>query len=150
MRNFGFIERWISRVMRCVTTVTYFTLVNGQPSLVITPTRGLRQGDFISSYLYLLCVEGLSKLLHEAKNAKLIRVVRVARGCHSISHLFFASDSLVFCRVNITEWVALQSLLDLYEKALSQGINKQKMIFFSANTKSTLRNHLLNLAGISL
>lgn len=71
--------------------------------------------------------------------------------CPSISHIFFADNSLIFCRANTIEWVAVQSILDLYEKASGQGINKQKIkIFFSATTNRNLRNHLLDLAGVSL
>lgn len=73
MWKFRFNEMWISRVMRYVTTVTYSTLFNCQLGPIIKPTRGLCQGDLISHYLYLLCAEGPSQLLHEAEKAKLIR-----------------------------------------------------------------------------
>lgn len=51
-----------------------------------------------------------------------------------LSHLFFADDSLLFCRANIMEWGSIQQLLKVYENASGQKINKEKTsIFFSRN-----------------
>ena len=51
--------------MRCVCTITYSVPINGKPRGHIIPSRGLRQGDPLSSYLFLLCAEGLSSLLRQ-------------------------------------------------------------------------------------
>ncbi|GLT77195.1 hypothetical protein SLA2020_488040 [Shorea laevis] len=67
MRKMGFAEGWISLIMQCVRTVSYSVLVNGSPQGCITPTRGLRQGDPLSPYLFLLCAEGLSSLIRKAE-----------------------------------------------------------------------------------
>lgn len=75
--------------------------------------------------------------------------VKVARWSPSINHLFFVDDSLVFYGANTTEWKVIKRLLDIYEKVLGQGINKQKWgIFVSSNTNWTIRNHLLDLAWV--
>jgi hypothetical protein len=62
----GFAPRWINLILMCVTTVRYSVLVNGTPCGYICPQRGLRQGDPISPYLFLLCAEGLNALLKKA------------------------------------------------------------------------------------
>jgi hypothetical protein len=67
MKKMGFSEDWIKIVMRCVTKVQYAVKVNGELSQPFVPTWGLRQGDPISPYLFLLCAEGLSCLLKKRK-----------------------------------------------------------------------------------
>lgn len=69
MQKLGFDDLWIYKIKTCVTTVSYSTLVNGKPGLIIKPSKSIQQGNTISSYLYLNCVEGLSMLLNAAKNS---------------------------------------------------------------------------------
>ena len=74
MRKLGFHEKWINIVMRCVFSVKYAIRINGQPCGQIQPSRGLRQGDPLSPYLFIICTEGLSTLLHCAANEKPLKV----------------------------------------------------------------------------
>jgi hypothetical protein len=71
-------------------------LVNGQPYGKITPTWGLRQGDPLSPYLFLIVVEGLSSLIAKAEVDKRIIGVSIAAGGFRLSPLFFEDDSLLF------------------------------------------------------
>lgn len=96
MRRLGFNEVWISRVMICVTTISYLILVNDQPCPTFTLTRGLYQRDPISPYLYLIYMEALSSLLNEAKLFTKIKGVIVAKISPSINHLFFSEDIIIF------------------------------------------------------
>ncbi|XP_042974644.1 uncharacterized protein LOC122306276 [Carya illinoinensis] len=113
-----------------------------------SPSRGIRQGDPLSPYLFILVVEVLSSLLNHAEASKVIHGFPICRWKLSINHLFFTNDSLLFCRANAREWSSIHLLLNLYEEASGQKLNKTKTyIFFSLNTKSATKEYILSLAG---
>ena len=66
MRKMGFSETWITWIMRCITSVKYKVLMNGEPRGNIVPGRGLRQGDHLSPFIFILCTEALVSLLNHA------------------------------------------------------------------------------------
>jgi hypothetical protein len=101
MRRMGFTTRWVDLIMMCVTYVKYFVLVNGNQSGLITPSRGLRQGDPISLYLFIICVEALSALVVKANvDGDLLGVLTSKYGPR-ISHLFFFLQMIVYCFVGV-------------------------------------------------
>ena len=75
--------------MRCVSTAFFSILLNGQLSRKFLPSRGLRQGDPLSPFLFILCAEGLSTLLRDAEAKKEIHGVKIGKKVVPISHLFF-------------------------------------------------------------
>ena len=89
MEKMGFHEKWIELIMHCITSVSYSILVNGVAYGSITPTRGLRQGDPISPYIFLLCADAFSSLINNAALNQKISRVSICRGCPKITHLFF-------------------------------------------------------------
>ncbi|OMO67876.1 reverse transcriptase [Corchorus capsularis] len=149
MRGMGFSERWIFRVMTCVRTVTYSVSVNGNHSGRIIPTRGIHQGDPLSPYLFLLCMEGFTSLLQRAENNGLIQGVAVARHAPRISHLFFADDSLLFIRAQSSDCTTIIDVLHKFELASGQQINIEKSsVFFSSNTPENTRSSIMELLGV--
>jgi len=98
--------------MECITSVSYSLLVNDEPSSLICPTRGIRQGDPLSPYIFILCIEALSKaLLKESMETKTGIGIKLSPGSERIPCLLFADDSL-FCKVETTTSNRLKSLLD--------------------------------------
>jgi hypothetical protein len=93
MRRLGFSDMWIQLIMECVTTVLYRVKVNGEHSTSFVPQRGLRQGDPLSPYLFLLCAEAFSALLKKGERDGLLARVKIYQNAPSISHLLFADDS---------------------------------------------------------
>lgn len=96
--SMGYPAKMVQLIMRCISMVSYQILINGQPSSSFKPERGLRQGDPLSPYIFILCVDVLSGLLHKAASSKEIHGIKVARSAPQLSHLFFADDSLLFSR----------------------------------------------------
>ena len=70
MLRLGFRQEWVNFIIQCVTTVEYIVRINAEESESFKPTRGLRQGDPLSPYLFLLCTEGLNALLTHAEETK--------------------------------------------------------------------------------
>lgn len=103
MKQMGFDAKWIAFIMECITTVSYFILINGKPSDIINPFRGLRQGDLLSPYLFLICSEVRHGLLQKSAEAGHIRGVFICKKGPRLTHLFFADDSLVFCGATLAE-----------------------------------------------
>jgi hypothetical protein len=135
MVRMGFERRWINLMMMCVRTTSYSVLLNRKPIGYIKPSRGIREGDPLSPYLFLLCAEGLSALLRKAERDRKISGVSVCRGGPKISHLLFFDDSLLFCCVSSAKCHRLMKVLAMYERASGQMVNKEKTaLFFSKNT----------------
>lgn len=98
-------------VMRCVLSVSYVVRINGRPCGEIHPMRGLREGDPLSPYLFLICVKGLSALLHKSVQRKSLKGVAALGGGPRVSHLFFTDDSLIFGRATMEECAEIQRVL---------------------------------------
>ena len=149
MVRLGFPKLWIERVMRCVSTPSFSECVNGKEYGTILPTRGLRQGDPLSPYLFLLCAEGFSALLAKSKEKGRIKGVAVCRNAPCISHLLFADDSLLFCQVSLEEVQCVTDILQLYAESSGQCINFEKSsIYFSSNTGGGQRDMIKSMLGV--
>lgn len=77
MEKLGFSQRWINLIMQCISSVLYLVLINEEAHGTTTPTRGLRQGNPLSPYLFLICVEGHSTLIHEAAQSQLLNGISI-------------------------------------------------------------------------
>lgn len=79
LRSIGFRMKWIRRMRFCISIVRFSVLINGSPEGFFSASRGLRQGDPLSSFLFLLVMEGLNDMLKTAHNNEWIRRFNVAK-----------------------------------------------------------------------
>jgi len=115
--------------------------VNGEHTEQIVPERGLRQGDPLSPYLFLICAEAFSCLLNAAEARGELTGVKICRGAPSINHLLFADDSLLLFQINDQSAGHLQNVLSLYENCSGQLVNKDKSsVMFSKNTSEEIKS----------
>lgn len=114
---------FIRVVMQCVSTVSY---VNGSPSPLFTPTCGLRQGDPLSPYLFVLCTEALSRNLQQAESQRFFSGIKIGRRTQAISHLFFADDCNVYFNCELQACSNIKKIFGDYVAASGQVINFNK------------------------
>jgi len=109
-----------------VGSVSFSVLINGRPYGRFNAERGLRQGDPLSPYLFILCSDVLSSLLDHAQQEKRIQGIRISNGGPAITHLLFADDLLFFLKANQENSQELLKIFKEYGDASGQMINLEK------------------------
>ena len=149
LRKMNFPEVWVLWIMQCITTVSYSILVNGEPSKVFHPSVGLRQGDPLSSYIFILCMEVLSRNLSKLQATKELNGLKIARNAPKISHLFFAVDALFFFKANPKNCWAIKNILATFCEKSGEMMNFEKShVIFSPNTPPKFRKILRKPLGV--
>ncbi|GMI66103.1 hypothetical protein HRI_000279600 [Hibiscus trionum] len=147
----GFSKQWIDLVLKCVSSVSYRIVLNNVPGEIFKPSRGLRQGDPLSPYLFLFCAEGLSALIKAARLRNEFKGVKVGRSGVTLTHLFFADDNILFGDTLSAGILTLKNLLYVYEKASGQNINFEKsLVYFSSNVPSSTRRQIGEFFGVRI
>ncbi|WMV44670.1 hypothetical protein MTR67_038055 [Solanum verrucosum] len=148
LRRMGFGNTWIKWMRFCITTVKFSVLINGSPTGFFSSEKGLRQGDPLSPFLFILAMEGLSDMLKSAQVNNRIRGFTVNEGNSlgvSISHLQYADDTLVFCEAEKEQLKHLRVIFILFEAVSRLHINWEKSFIYPVNEVpeiSTLTNIL--------
>ena len=150
MRKMGFCSRWVNLIMVCVRTISYSKLINGEPKGIIHPSWGLRQGDPLSPFLFLLCIEGLHGIIKKATRMGEINGFSLCKRGPKLTHLFFfADDNLIFCRANSKKYNNVLKLLSEYESISGQQINKEKTtMFLTKSTPDGIRQDIKRILGV--
>jgi hypothetical protein len=139
--SMGFPSNLVQTIMKCVNIVSFSILVNGQPSPYFKPHRGIRQGDPLSPYLFILCADVFSGLITNAQNQFLIHGISIAQNAPKVSHLFFADDSIIFCQAKKEEANHLKVIFEEYQRISGQLINMAKSeMTFSPKLHHGIRN----------
>ncbi|KAL5563016.1 hypothetical protein UlMin_032763 [Ulmus minor] len=121
-------------------------MINGSVFQSFWPARGLRQGDPLSPYLFILCMEILSRLINSKVDNLLIQGFNSARGLPSLQHLFFADDIFLFGKATTFEATQFRSCLDTFCSWSGQSFNSHKSnILFSHNTKRDLEEQITGI-----
>ena len=80
MEKMGFAKKWVDLIMLCISFVSYSVIINDEACGNVIPSRGIRQGDPLSPYLFLLCAKGFSVLIHKAAHDNQISGISIGRG----------------------------------------------------------------------
>lgn len=151
LRDVGLPNSMVDVIMKCVSSASFQLLWNGDCTETIGQTRGLRQGDPLSPYLFVLCLERLSQRIQQEVNKRTWRPLRASRSGTSISHIFFADDLMLFAESSVEQLdIIKQCLLD-FSKASGQRISFEKSsIVFSPNVSSEEQSRISRASGIPI
>ncbi|XP_074300229.1 uncharacterized protein LOC141631461 [Silene latifolia] len=146
LHYFGFPQSWSNLIWECISTVTYSIMINGEPSPSFHPSCGLRQGDPLSPYLFIMCMEVLSRHFQKAESQKQLVGLKISRYAPPLSHLFYADDAFICCKAIPASFETIRDIFLDFEKASGQMVNLQKsFIKFSPNSPEDFKSHMTSI-----
>ncbi|GAU43110.1 hypothetical protein TSUD_373050 [Trifolium subterraneum] len=133
----GFCEKWIGWTRGCVFAGNLSVLVNGSPTPEINIQRGLKQGDPLAPFLFLLVVEGFSGVMRRAVELNLFKGFNIGRGLVEISHLQYADDTLCIGEASVENLWSLKAILRGFEMVSGLKVNFWKSGLMGINVSPT-------------
>jgi len=135
LHKMGFHNKWVMWIRGCLESATVSVLVNGSPTEEFKPTRGLRQGDPLAPFLFIVVAEGLAGLVRQANRANLLSGVKFGREEVDLSILQFADDTLFLCEESHSNVVTVKAILRGFELASGLKINFHKSKIAGVNVE---------------
>ena len=122
---------FVKIVMICITSTQYSLLVNGSPSDIFHPKRGLRQGDPLSPLLFVIGMEYLSRLLIRLGEEASFKFHPKCRKL-KLNHLCFMDDLMLFCKGDLCSVKLLCQSLDIFAQSAGLQANLNKSVVYIA------------------
>ncbi|VVA18748.1 PREDICTED: reverse mRNAase [Prunus dulcis] len=146
----GFRDHWVRLIMACVSSVSFSVLINGKPGPTFRPSRGLRQGDPLSPYLFLLVSDVFSKNLSKCISGGWIKGIKMAQRSPVLSTTsFLQMTPFFFLRADVTNCRRFMHLLNRYCAASGQLVNHEKScLYFSSNTPAELKTTIGSILAV--
>ncbi|TYK21642.1 LINE-1 retrotransposable element ORF2 protein [Cucumis melo var. makuwa] len=119
----GYPFRWRKWIRACISSVQYSIIINGRPRGKIQPSRGIRQGDPISPFIFVLAMDYISRLLNSV--GEKIKGMKM-EGNINLTHLLFADDILLFVEDDEHSIQNLKNIINLFQLASGLSINLNK------------------------
>jgi hypothetical protein len=126
LEAFGFTQHWISWIISLVSTTSYSLLINGAPAKPFWPTRGIRRGDPLSPFLFILMMEGLSQSIKNATTTREITCLKPFKNFPTSTHQQFVDDTLLHGIPTVKEAKTFKRILEEFGEASGSEINHSK------------------------
>lgn len=143
MHRLGFSRCWVKWVFSCISSTHFLVLVNGSPSGFFASSRGLRQGDPLSPFLFILLAEALSRAISNATSSGLWSSIRIDGLLPPQSHFLFADDTLLFGVASLREARVIKKIIYDYASFSGQSVNNHKSKVFFVNASPLVRDRLI-------
>eukprot|EP00253_Pinus_taeda_P014858 PITA_14858 len=114
---FGFDHNWVRRIMALVTSFSFSILVNGSPSKIFIPSRGLRQGDPLSPFLFILMMERLGRSIKHAKSMGKIKGLQLTENGEALTYEQFVDDTMLQGIPTVKEATVYKQILNDFARA---------------------------------
>ncbi|XP_071694324.1 uncharacterized protein [Rutidosis leptorrhynchoides] len=129
MRRMGFGDRWRKWILACLKSASISELINDSPTQEFNIERGVRQGDALSPFLFIIAAEGLNLLTKKAIGVGLYKGVEIGSEKVVVSHLQYANDTIFFGEWNRQNFCNLMKLLKCFEKVSGLDVEKLGITF---------------------
>jgi hypothetical protein len=150
LAKLGFSSTWVSWISTCISTPSFSILLNGSPLGFISPGRGLRQGDPLSPFHFILGSKVFSRLMFKEETNGSLQGLQIVRNCTTIHHLLFADDLIIFGKATVTVVASIKACLDKYCRWSRQLVNASKSsIRFSENTNPSIIDSISSIINYS-
>ena len=136
-------------IMSCIATTSISVLVNGGALQSFEPSRGIRQGDPLSPYIFILCMEYLGHLIKQKCVDGVWTPLKASKNNVGILHLLFVDDILLFGKVDPAAYEAILEVLGKFYAESGQKISFEKSrVYFSPNVSKILKEEVCDKLGI--
>ncbi|GKV28743.1 hypothetical protein SLEP1_g37755 [Rubroshorea leprosula] len=142
MRRMGFNTIWRNWIRECLASSSVSVLINGSPTNQFPISKGIRQGDPLSPFLFLIVAEGLNGLVSSAVEKQLYKGVTVGKEGVSVSHLQFADDTIFFGEASDDNIGAIKSIMRTFELVSGLKINFGKSQLMGIGVEDNWRNKM--------
>lgn len=146
---FGFDQSWVTWIMNLTSSSFFSILVNGVPSRTFSPSRGIREGDPLSPFLFIIMVEGLGRSIRAAIEGNLLMGLPLHGISPPVSHSQFMDDSLLMGTPTVRKAKALLDILQVFADASGLECNKEKSQIFFFNMPPPIQLHITEILGFS-
>jgi len=149
MRRVGMCKKWVNWMKACVFGGSMYILLNGSLAEEICIHRGLKQGDPLAPFLFLLVAEDFSGLMRNAVDRNLFEGFSFGSGCLVVSHLQYADDTLCIGKPIVENLWAMRALLRGFEMVSGLKINFFKSSLIGVNGASDFMDMACNFLNCS-
>ena len=149
LKAYSFPVLWLKLIWECISTPSYRLIINGATTAPVFLTCGLRQGDPLSPYLFLFCMDILSRMTTLATDIRQFKGIKIGKRGPQLSHLFFADDSMFLFQASNEACVVVNNIIQRLCRISGQILSFQKsFVKFSPNISEAKRSDYKSILGL--